>query len=105
MEKIVGQLCPSCGGKYVKSPNTGKVFCENKCWLNQPQQSFKGQPTQAFKQQLVQEKQDEKWENIAERKVRHGFAIEAFKQGLELNVNTVAKIQSWVKFVMTNKLN
>lgn len=34
-EKIEGQPCEAnCGGKYVKNPKTGKVFCENKCWLN-----------------------------------------------------------------------
>jgi len=38
-EKIEGQPCQNCqGGKYVRSPKTGKVFCDKKCWLSgQPQ--------------------------------------------------------------------
>ena len=29
------QLCEFVeGGKQVKNPKTGKLFCENKCWLN-----------------------------------------------------------------------
>ncbi len=33
IERKVGDVCPNCGGKFVLSPKTGKVFCENKCWL------------------------------------------------------------------------
>lgn len=38
-EKIEGQPCQNCqDGKYVRSPKTGKVFCDKKCWLvGQPQ--------------------------------------------------------------------
>ena len=28
-----GDICADCGGKIVKSPKTGNLFCENKCWL------------------------------------------------------------------------
>ncbi len=31
-QKVVGETCPACGGKYIKG-KTGTVFCENKCWL------------------------------------------------------------------------
>jgi len=38
-QKVEGQTCSDCGqGKYVKNPKTGKIFCENKCWLNGGQQ-------------------------------------------------------------------
>ena len=31
--KTVGAKCSDCtDGKYVKSPKTGKVFCDKKCW-------------------------------------------------------------------------
>ncbi len=31
--KIVGEICHDCGkGKYVKNPNTGSIFCAEKCW-------------------------------------------------------------------------
>lgn len=34
-EKNVGDKCPNCAeGKFVKSPKTGKVFCDKKCWLS-----------------------------------------------------------------------
>lgn len=34
-DKIKGQLCPQCNkAKIVQNPNTGKLFCEAKCWLN-----------------------------------------------------------------------
>lgn len=26
--------CNKCGANMVKSPKTGKIFCEKKCWLN-----------------------------------------------------------------------
>ena len=33
-EKVIGAVCFQCGkGKYVKNPKTGKVFCDQKCWL------------------------------------------------------------------------
>lgn len=28
-------LCPKCKANNVKSPKTGKIFCEKKCWLNE----------------------------------------------------------------------
>lgn len=33
-DKIKGQLCPQCNkAKIALNPNTGKLFCEDKCWL------------------------------------------------------------------------
>jgi len=51
-QKVPGQPCPKCGGKYVTNPATGKVFCENKCWLNQ------GDPKQAQIKQAMAEKKE-----------------------------------------------
>ncbi len=32
-ERIEGEKCTDCAeGKYVKSPKTGKIFCDQKCW-------------------------------------------------------------------------
>ena len=100
--KVEGQPCSNnCGGKYVKNPKTNKIFCENKCWLNnpQPQQT----PTQKFDNQLSQDQNDEKWKRLGEGKVRHGFAIEAYKKGQKL-IDSVGEIQQWVHYVMTGKL-
>jgi hypothetical protein len=31
----VGEICKQCGeAKIVLNPNSGKTFCEKKCWLN-----------------------------------------------------------------------
>ena len=43
------------------------------------------------------------WDAIAEGKVRHGFAIEAYKKDEELNSETMDKIDEWVQFVMNGK--
>jgi hypothetical protein len=40
------------------------------------------------------------WDSIAEGKVRHGFAIEAFKMEKSLNSDTIKQINAWVDFVM-----
>ena len=40
------------------------------------------------------------WDKIAEGKVRHGFAIEAFKKEMPLNKETMDEIDKWVYFVM-----
>ena len=43
------------------------------------------------------------WDAIAEGKVRHGFAIEAYKKDEQLNSETMDKIDEWVQFVMNGK--
>lgn len=44
------------------------------------------------------------WDNIAQGKVRHAFAVEAYKLGFDLNDETVKVINRWVNYVMTGKL-
>ena len=39
-------------------------------------------------------------DDSAEGKVRHGFAIEAYKQGKPLNKDTIKEVNEWVSFVM-----
>ena len=36
-QKVEGQKCEFCDGLIIKSPKTGKLFCEKKCWLNNGQ--------------------------------------------------------------------
>lgn len=31
-QKVEGQPCPECGGKFIKG-KTGTIYCGNKCWL------------------------------------------------------------------------
>ena len=40
------------------------------------------------------------WDKIAEGKVRHGFAIEAFKKGMTLARDTMKEVDRWVYFVI-----
>jgi hypothetical protein len=44
------------------------------------------------------------WDKIAEGKVRHGFAIEAYKLGYNLDESTIDKINAWVRYVMVGEV-
>jgi len=44
------------------------------------------------------------WDKIAEGKVRHGFAIEAYKLGYNLDQSTIDKINAWVHYVMIGEV-
>lgn len=55
-------------------------------------------PTEAEKHQ------SDKWDKISEGKVKHAFALEAYKQGKELNTGIVNSIGLWVDYVMSGKL-
>ena len=39
-------------------------------------------------------------DDSAEGKVRHGFALEAYRQGKQLSTETIKEINEWVAFVM-----
>ena len=45
-------------------------------------------------------KQKPTQDDSAEGKVRHGFALEAYRQGKQLNTETIKEINEWVRFVM-----
>ena len=40
------------------------------------------------------------WDKITEGKIRHGIAVEAFSNGMELNADNMKKIEQWVQFVI-----
>lgn len=61
-EKQEGGICPDCGGTYIKNPKTGKIFCENKCWLNH------GRPYREDTGSSSLNNEDEKWRKIHARK-------------------------------------
>lgn len=42
-------------------------------------------------------------DDSAEGKVRHGFALEAYRQGKQLNNETIDEIDEWVSYVMIGK--
>ena len=45
-------------------------------------------------------KQKPAQDDSAEGKVRHGFALEAYRQGKQLSTETIKEINEWVAFVM-----
>lgn len=63
--KVAGNPCEHCGAKLVKSPKTGKIFCEKKCWLNKPQ----GSPSQEQQDDhIVVPETKPDWDKIREEK-------------------------------------
>ena len=70
--KIEGQICDGCGGKYVKNPKTGKIFCKNKCWLKKSTNEPKTEPPQFLKPDPIVDKPqiDAKpdWDTINDKK-------------------------------------
>ena len=94
-QKVEGGTCTDCGAKYVKNPKTGKVFCENKCWLTagqvQPQNSAGG-----VKSPYKGDKAPD-WDKIALGKVRHGIACAFIQAGRQLNP---VELNQWVDWVM-----
>ena len=51
----------------------------------------------------VSPKQKPSQDDSAEGKVRHGFALEAYRQGKKLNNETIDEIDEWVSYVMIGK--
>jgi len=47
---------------------------------------------------------EERETKVAEGKVRHGFAIEAYKLGHHLDQSTVDTINAWVRYVMVGEV-
>jgi len=93
-QKVVGQPCSEgCGGTYVSNPKTGKIFCDNKCWLTAGQ--LQNAP-QGVKQPVGGDKQPD-WDKIALGKVRHGIACAFIQAGKQFNP---AEMQPWVDWVM-----
>ena len=66
----VGKQCSFCGqGTLIKNPKTGKIFCDQKCWLkNQPQAQLRQQPPNQFVQNLQQQKEDERIKGFVKEK-------------------------------------
>ena len=85
-EKKEGGKC-SCGATFVKNPKTGKIFCEQKCWL-------KGQ-TSTQPNVQVEEKPD--WDKIALGKVKHGVACAFIQANKPFNP---AEMKQWVDWIM-----
>lgn len=88
------------------SKSTGNAY--NAFWAcnerthKQPREQ-KPTPVQNFTGSLDKMNQDKKWQEISTGKVRHGFALEAYKMGLPLNNATITGINRWVNYVMSGQ--
>ena len=51
---------------------------------------------------MSNEKQPD-WDKITEGKIRHGFAVAAFTNGLEMTDDLCAQIECWVRYVVDGK--
>lgn len=104
--------CAICGQEMKLIPpgvskTTGKPYQAFYACADRTHKQPKGQTptnTQVFSAGLDKMNEDKKWEGINLGKCRHGYALEAFKMGLELNVTTATQINAWANFSMTGKL-
>lgn len=102
IQKIVGQICENCGvGKYVQNPKTGKVFCSEKCWLNQTPQATQPQqtPIQKFEKKLDEDIVDEKWKKIRDEKSEGQRLGNAKSNATLLVAHGVVPITDWKMWV------
>lgn len=98
MEKQVGQPCQDCNTPLIQGP-TG-VYCKP-CYIKWKKE---GEEEVANSSANSKEpKNDVDWDKIAEGKVRHAFAVEAYKLGKDLDTSTIEIINGWVNFVMDKK--
>jgi|TARA_Y100000310_G_scaffold333960_1_gene412618 hypothetical protein len=95
MQKVVGQPCPDCNTPFIQGQKG--AYCKS-CYIkwknNQQPAAVAPQPIKA----------DVDWKEVGRGKVKHGFAIEAFKKDMPLDVKTATLINNWTAFVMDNKL-
>lgn len=76
---------------------------KNIAFFSQPDGKAKASAQPFFSKGEIEKKQPD-WGNIAQGKVRHAFALEAYKAGKTLDDETIKEINRWVNYVMTGKL-
>lgn len=97
------KLIPAGISKSTGKPYNSFYACEDRTH-KQPKGTPAPTPVQNFSASLDQQAEDRKWKEIGRGKVRHGFAVEAFKLKMPLNVATASQINMWTDFVMSGKL-
>ena len=108
--------CQICGKEMRTIPagtskTTGKPYsafeaCEDRTH-KQPRAGYTPAPNtvgQQFSAQMDAQAEQAKWDKISEGKVRHGFAVEAYKMGKVLDLQTITQINNWVAYVMGKKI-
>jgi len=48
----------------------------------------------------MSDQQQPDWDKITEGKIRHGIAVEAFGNGMELNPDNMKLMEKWVQFII-----
>ena len=89
--KVAGQPCETCNEPMIQGKN-GEGYCKP-CyikWKNEEKQTVN----------LKEPVRDVDWDKIARGKVRHAFAVEAFKMKMSLDEETKKRINNWTDFVM-----
>lgn len=61
--------CSNCGADNVRSPKTSKIFCGDKCWLNNPQAQNYNRPQRQY--QPKPQRQEPDWDAVSERDFLH----------------------------------
>ncbi|HDZ26358.1 hypothetical protein LCGC14_0398880 [marine sediment metagenome] len=105
-------ICEQCGGEMEKGKSwdfKGKTFNREVCsqcgWKAKAFLVKSGDETPSGGgMKMGKPKEKVNWDKISEGKVRHHFALEAFKMGKPLNEGLVIEIDCWVNYVMTGKL-
>lgn len=95
--KVAGQPCETCNVPMIQGKN-GEGYCKP-CyikWKNEGQSS-------GTIANLKEPVRDVDWDKIAEGKVRHAFAVEAYKLGKTLDQGNITEINKWTAFVMGKK--
>lgn len=69
MSNKTGKKCGKCGADVILNPNTGKEFCEKKCWLDNSTQKFQSNNSfnksyDLIKDSKIEKMFDEKQGNI-----------------------------------------
>jgi len=71
IQRVEGDNCPNCDGKFVKNPRTGKIFCANKCWITgvpqapQPPVENNSANAEQIKQENINKNVERKEDGIA----------------------------------------
>ena len=98
--RVAGAPCEKCQTPYIQGPKG--VYCK-KCYIDYKNSQKTTEPTYEKAPFVTPQEDQAKWDKIAEGKVRHGFALEAYKAGKELDQALEEEIGNWVSFVVKGK--
>ena len=98
-QKVVGQPCRFCQTPYTSGAKG--AYCKP-CYVKWKNGQSGG--GQSYSPPQAPQAPARDFDKEARGKVRHGFAIEAFKGGMELNKTTADLVNKWTNFVVTGAI-